>query len=38
LHQQLALFQGYHNIVPAHASLRQALPIAEATNGGSTKV
>jgi hypothetical protein len=36
--QQLALFQGYHNFVLPHASLRQPLPVAEATNGGSAKV
>jgi hypothetical protein len=29
LHQQLALFQVYHNFVLAYASLRQALPIAK---------
>jgi hypothetical protein len=26
LHQQLVLFQAYHNFVLSHASLRQALP------------
>jgi hypothetical protein len=38
LYQQLALFQVYHNFVLPHASLRQPLPVAEATNGGSAKV
>ena len=36
--QQLALFLVYHNFVLSHASLRQPLPGAEATNGGSAKV
>ena len=35
---QMVLFQTYHNFVLLHASLRQPLPIAEATNGGSAKV
>jgi IS1 family transposase len=36
---QLALFQVYHNFVLPHASLRQPLPVPEATNGtGSAKV
>jgi hypothetical protein len=36
---QLALFHVYHNFVLAHASLRQPLSAAEATNGdGSAKV
>ena len=36
---QLALFQVYHHFVLPHASLRQALPIPEATNGsGSAKL
>jgi hypothetical protein len=39
LHQQLALFQVYHNFVLPHASLRQALAKPMATNGtGSAKV
>jgi hypothetical protein len=38
LHQQLALVQGYHNDVLVHASVRQGLPVAETTNGGSAKV
>jgi IS1 family transposase len=39
LGQQLALFQGYHNFVLPHASLRQALAAPVATNGrGSAKV
>jgi hypothetical protein len=39
LHQQLALFQVYHNFVLPHASLRQALAEPIATNGtGSAKV
>jgi IS1 family transposase/transposase-like protein len=39
LHQQLALFQVYHNFVLPHASLRQALPIPEPTHGtGSAKL
>jgi hypothetical protein len=39
VHQQLALFQGYHNFVLAHAGLRQALLVSEPTNGaGSAKV
>jgi hypothetical protein len=37
LREQLALFQVYHNCVLPHASLRQPLPVAEATNGGSAK-
>jgi IS1 family transposase len=35
---QMVVFQTYHNFVVPHASLRQPLPIAEATNGGSAKV
>jgi IS1 family transposase len=35
---QMGLFQTYHNFVVPHASLRQPLPVAEATNGGSAKV
>jgi len=35
---QMVLFQTYHNFVVPHASLRQPLPVAEATNGGSAKV
>jgi IS1 family transposase/transposase-like protein len=39
LGQQLALFQVYHNFVLPHASLRQPLPLPEATNGmGSAKL
>ena len=38
LRDQLVLFQTYHNFVLPHASLRQPLPVAEATNGGSAKV
>jgi hypothetical protein len=39
LGQQLALFQGYHNFVLPHASLRQALAEPIPTNGsGSAKV
>jgi len=39
LHQQLVLFQVYHNFVLPHASLRQALAEPMATNGtGSAKV
>jgi hypothetical protein len=38
LRDQLVLFQTYHNFVVPHASLRQPLPVAEATNGGSAKV
>ena len=38
LRDQLALFHVYHNFVLPHASLRQPLPVAEATNGGSAKV
>jgi len=39
LRQQLALFQGYHNFVLPHASLRQALAEPIATHGtGSVKV
>jgi hypothetical protein len=38
LHQPLALFQGYHNFVLAHAGVRQALPQPVPTNGtGSAK-
>jgi hypothetical protein len=38
LRQQLVVFQVYHNVVLPHASLRQPLPIPEATNGtGSAK-
>jgi IS1 family transposase len=33
LRQQLVVFQVYHNFVLPHASLRQPLPIPEATNG-----
>src|SRR4029453_13542486 len=36
--EQMVLFQTYHNFVLPHASLRQPLPVAEATNGGSAKV
>ena len=35
---QMVLFQTYHNFVVPHASLRQPLPVAEVTNGGSAKV
>jgi hypothetical protein len=39
LRDQLALFHVYHNFVLPHASLRQPLPLPEATNGsGSAKV
>jgi IS1 family transposase len=39
LRDQLALFQVYHNFVLPHASLRQPLPLPEATNGsGAAKV
>lgn len=39
LHQQLVLFQTYHNFVLPHTSLCQALLIPEATNGkGSARV
>jgi IS1 family transposase len=39
LRDQLALFQVYHNFVLPHASLRQRLPLPEATSGrGSAKV
>src|SRR5262245_47927952 len=38
LRDQLVLFQMYHNFVVSHASLRQPLPVAKATNGGSAKV
>ena len=39
LRDQLALFQGYHNFVLPHASLRQRLLLPEATNGcGSAKM
>ena len=38
LHQQLALFQTYHNFCLPHASLRQPLPQPVPTNGtGSAK-
>ena len=33
LRDQLVLFQTYHNFVVPHASLRQPLPVPEATNG-----
>jgi len=33
LHQQLALYQTYYNFCLPHASLRQALPQPEPTNG-----
>jgi hypothetical protein len=37
-HQQLVLFQGYHNVVLAHAGVRHALPQPVPTNGtGSAK-
>ena len=35
LRDQLVLFQTYHNFVVPHTSLRQPLPVTEATNGGS---
>jgi hypothetical protein len=39
LGQQLRLFQGYHNFVLPHASVRQPLLVPEPTNGtGSAKV
>jgi hypothetical protein len=39
LRDQLVLFQTYHNFVLPHASLRQPLPVPEATHGkGSAKV
>ena len=39
LQDQLTLFQVYHNFVLPHASLRQRLPLPEATSGhGSAKV
>jgi hypothetical protein len=39
LRDQLALFQVYHNFVLPYSSLRQPLPVPEATNGsGSAKV
>jgi IS1 family transposase/transposase-like protein len=38
LRDQLVLFQTYHNFVVPHTSLRQPLPVTEATNGGSAKV
>jgi IS1 family transposase/transposase-like protein len=38
LREQLVLFQTYHNFVVPHASLRQPLPVAEATNGAAAKV
>jgi hypothetical protein len=34
--QQLALYQGYYNFCLPHASLRQALPHPESTNGTGT--
>jgi IS1 family transposase len=38
LHQQLVVFQTYHNFVLPHASVRQPLPVPEPTNGsGSAK-
>ena len=38
LHQQLALYHVYYNFCLPHASLRQALPQPEPTNGtGSVK-
>ena len=38
LSHQLALFHAYHNFVLPHASLRQPLPVSEATHGkGSAK-
>ena len=38
MRQQLALYQTYHNFCLPHASLRQALPQLEPTNGtGSAK-
>ena len=36
LRDQLALFQVYHNFVLPHASLRQRLPLPEATNGSGS--
>jgi hypothetical protein len=38
LREQLVLFQTYHNFVVPHASLRQPLPVAEATHGAAAKV
>jgi IS1 family transposase len=38
LRDQLVLFQTYHNFVVPHTSLRQPLPVAEATHGGSATV
>jgi hypothetical protein len=38
LRDQMVLFQTYHNFVVPHASLRQPLPVAEATNGAAAKV
>jgi hypothetical protein len=38
LRDRLVLFQTYHNFVRPHASLRQPLPVAEATKGGSAKL
>ncbi len=39
LQHQLVVFHAYHNFVLPHASLRQPLPVPEATNGtGSAKV
>ena len=37
LRDQLALVQVYHNFVLLHASLRQPLPVAEATTDGSAR-
>jgi hypothetical protein len=38
LQHQLVVFHAYHNFVLPHASLRQPLPVPEATNGtGSAK-
>jgi len=36
LRDQLTLFQVYHNFVLPHASLRQRLPLPEATNGSGS--
>ena len=36
LRQQLAVYHVYHNFVLPHASLRQPLPLPEATNGRGT--
>jgi IS1 family transposase len=39
IQHQLVVFHAYHNFVLPHASLRQPLPVPEATNGtGSAKV